>query len=435
MELDFKKMKNKRICVAVSGGVDSMVLLHLLKQNQALGKYTLCAVNFEHGIRGEESKEDSRFVANICKEWEIPLYFFEENCIERATREKQSLETSARAFRMEHYEQLITEEKADIIATAHHANDEAETVLFRICRGSSLTGASGIQENEKFLRPLLKVTKERIVEYAQRENIPFREDATNFEREATRNVLRLDVLPLLESRISGATANLARFAEIARDDDSLLYELSKELIVKSESEILVRYSEKTPLFRRACLSVMKELNIEKDYTFSHLQALFDLQTLKMGACITLPKGIEAKRVEKGIVFYEKKDKTEIKIYEEIPFTLGSFLIGDYEVTVGEIAPSEYDGKLLWIDKEKLLEVCVIRTRREGDVFRKFGGGTKTLKRYLIDKKIPKEDREIPLIAEKNGNRVYAIFGVEISEDVKTEGNSNPVYLTVKKYRR
>ena len=147
MELDLKKYQNKRICVAVSGGVDSMVLLYLLKRDTEKYGYSVSAVNFEHGIRGEESVADSLFVQETCKAWDVPLSFFVESCVERAKREKLSLETVARNFRRENYEKILKDGLADFIATAHHANDNAETVLFRLARGTSLSGAVGIRKN------------------------------------------------------------------------------------------------------------------------------------------------------------------------------------------------------------------------------------------------------------------------------------------------
>ncbi len=439
MALDLKKFNGKRICVAVSGGVDSMVLLHLLKERQAEYGYTLTAVNFEHGIRGETSLDDSRFVAKACEELQIPLIFFQENCIARATREKESVETAARNFRREGYEKILNEGLADYIATAHHGNDEAETVIFRLCRGASLSGASAMKaEKNAFIRPLLDKTKTEILAYAEQKGIAYRQDETNNERTATRNVIRLDVLPVLEETISGATRNLSRFAAIAAEDDELLYSLSERLIKRETDRIGVSFSEQKPLFRRACLSAMKELGIEKDYTFLHLEDLYRLQGLAVGARITLPKGVEAKKEKNGVFFYRAvTSETEAVGANPVAFTIGETRFGEYEIKVTETPPSDLEvEKVLRFDADKLPDSCVFRTRREGDLFRKFGGGTTTLKRYLINKKIPREERDMPLVAEENGATVYAISGVEVAEEVKiTNESKKVVYMTVKKYRR
>ena len=431
MNLDLSHYKDKRICVAVSGGVDSTSLLHYLISSQAEYGYQLCAVNFEHGIRGVDSVADSQFVERLCAEWGVELYSFSEDCIARAEREKASLETSARNFRNECYDKLLREGKADVIATAHHASDVAETVLFRISRGSALSGSVGIKQVENGrIRPFLNKTKSDILAYASAQNIPYREDSTNSQTDATRNALRLQVLPVLEERIPSAVKNISRFAATALEDDSFLYELSDSLLEQSKGGYKVRFSDKKPIFSRACLTAMKLLGIDRDYTQTHLNDLFSLQSLKIGASVTLPKNVVAVRGDGYISLGHKRDTKE-ETFVSIPFEKGSYRLGRYEICVLDECPTQPQfEKILRIDYEKLPADCVIRSRQEGDAFEKFGGGTKSLKRYMIDKKIPKEIRDLPVVAKDSV--VYAIFGVEISEKVKIHSQTqNTVYLTIK----
>lgn len=431
MDLEWSAFKDKRICVAVSGGADSTALLHYLKANEKALGYRLCAVNFEHGIRGEESVQDSLFVQKICKEWEVDLYCYAEDCPARAREEKTSLETAARNFRNEKYEELLKAGKADVIATAHHANDVAETVLFRLSRGSALSGAAAIKKYAKGrLRPFLSWTKTEILRYVAENKLPYREDSTNFQTDATRNALRLQVLPLIEDRIPSAVKNIARFAATAEEDDAFLYELAETLLIKNGRGYTVRFSDKKPIFTRACLRAMKLLGVEKDYTQTHLNDLFSLQGLCLGAMLTMPKGVFAKRESDGIFFYNKCSE-QPQGFEPHIFSEGSFTLGRYAICISKQLPiGEIFGKILRFDADKLPPDCVVRSREEGDFFEKFGGGTKTLKRYLIDKKIPKEMRDLPLIAM--GKEIYAIFGVEISEKIKIDAETkNPLYLTIK----
>lgn len=431
MNFDLSHYKDKRICVAVSGGVDSTSLLHFLKANEQEYGYRLCAVNFEHGIRGADSVADSKFVQELCLEWGVELYSYSENCVARAEREKTSLETAARNFRNDHYELLLNSGVADFIATAHHAGDVAETVLFRISRGAALSGAAAIKQVENGrIRPFLNKTKSEILAYANEQKIPYREDLTNGQTDATRNALRLQVLPVLEERIPSAVKNIARFALSAAEDDNFLYELSAQLLEQTKEGYKVRFSDKKPIFTRACLTAMKLLGIDKDYTQTHLNDLFALQTLKRGAKITLPQNVVG-ICENGYILLCYHKEEQEKIFAQIRLKKGKFQLGEYEICIADEAPKQtFSQKILRLDYAKLPKDCVIRSRLEGDLFEKFGGGTKTLKRYMIDKKIPQAIRNVPIIAKDNV--VYAIFGTEISEKVKIdESTKTAVYLTIR----
>ncbi len=421
--------------MAISGGEDSVALLHYLKSLEKEGEFSLLAVHCEHGIRGEESLEDMRFVEALCKEWSIPLFIFREDCVARAKREKESLETSARNFRYESFSTLLKQGKTDFIATAHHGGDEAETLLFRLARGSSLSGLKGMQEaNGGYLRPILSWSKEKIRRYIEENKLSYRVDSTNLLTDATRNKIRLEVLPALERAVNGATQNIARFALVAAADDELLYELSDALVERDGERITVLFSDKKPLFTRAALTAMKALGVEKDYTSAHLNAIFDLQKSERGAWLTLPKNIRAKKGEKGIVFSLGEEEIPLPVEKEQPFGEKSFDGGRYEVNISSTPISE-DGKwkILRLDGDKIPANAVFRFRREGDSIRRFGGGKKSLKKFFNEEKIPPKERaHLPIIADEEG-RVYAVCGVEIAEAVKVDADTkNPLYISLRR---
>ncbi len=429
--LNWEEFRGKRICVAVSGGSDSVALLHELKEYEHSRGYRLSAVHCEHGIRGEESVADMRFVQALCQRLEVPVYLFREDCIKRAKKNKESLETAARSFRYDSFETLLRENKADFIATAHHQNDEAETVLFRLARGASLAGMSAMKEkNGAFLRPFLFRSKRQILDYLQKKGISYREDSTNLQTDATRNKLRLEILPKLEEAIPGATGNIARFAQLAAEDDGLLYELSKGLLTAEEKGFTVAFSAQKSLFTRACLTAMKALALEKDYTAAHLEALFDLQRLERGARLHLPKDIRAERAEKGVRLYVYAKSELPPLPSEKIFSAEGFDGGRYEVKISSepFEVVETGWKDLRLDVEKLPKGAVFRFRKEGDYITCFGGGTKSLKKLFNERKIPVEERGyLPLIAEEKGGRVYAVCGVEISEQVKVDEATKAVF--------
>ena len=353
----------------------------------------------------------------------------------RAERDKESLETAARAFRIECFQRLLAENKADVIATAHHKNDDAETVLFRLLRGTSLTGVGGMSANNgRIIRPFLAWTRAEIEAYAKENGLDFCMDYTNLETDATRNKLRLQALPLLEDCVAGATENLTRFAKLASEDDDLLYRLSQELVAMENEGVLVRFSKEKPLFRRACLTALKMLGVEKDYTALHLENAYALQVLQRGAKQTFPKGVEAEKRENGVYFYRKREEIfEIKTSAK-PFTTQGFDGGRYQVIVADTPIlQDNEWRVLRLDKDKIPPAAVYRFREDGDYIRRFGGGTKTLKKFFNEEKTPVAEREfLPLIAEEHGE-VYAVCGVEISDAVKvTDSTKNTVYIAIKK---
>ena len=422
--------KNAKIAVAVSGGVDSVVLLDRLVALSAKQGFSLSVVHCEHGIRGQESVEDSAFVRGLAEKYGLPFVMFSEDCPALAVAMGVSLETAARAFRYRVFERLLADGGADYIALAHHLDDGAETALFRLCRGTSIGGVQGMQAvSGRYLRPLLDESKEEILAYAAANGLAYRTDKTNFERTATRNVLRLDVMPVLEQAIPGTKENLTAFAQQAKEDDEFLCALAERLVqtVNPENEQDTGWRVclgEMPLVRRACLMVLQRLGVEKDYTRKHLSALEGLFSLQTGAKVSLPKGLAAVRRYDNILFQKEEEiGGELPC---VPFQKGEFVWGRYALTVSDTPV----GGALFADGDKLAG-AVIRGRREGDTFRKFGGGEKPLKKYLIDKKIPQGLRDgLPILAV--GERVLAVFGVEISEDVKvTNATKNTVYLAVK----
>ncbi len=430
MKADISQYRDKKICVAVSGGADSMALLHYLSVHAAHWGITLCAVHCEHGIRGEASLEDARFVRDVCGAWGIELYSFSADCPSLAAARKVSLETAARQFRYGCFDRILREKKADLVATAHHCGDNAETVLFNIARGASLTGAGGISDREGYIRPFLSVTKEEILRYVTENGIAYRTDATNADERFTRNAIRVRVLPALEEAVPGAAGNISRFSRLAREDDALLYELSAALVNGSQGGYKVLFSDKKPLFRRACLTALKAMGAEKDYTATHLESLCALRTAKNGERLSMPENIWAVREYDGVAFY----RSRLKDVQEISFSVGVFSLAGKTFSVEECRSWSAEkcrtgeaGRVLYASMSRIPSSAVFRTRREGDLFHKFGGGEKKLKDFLIDRKIPRRERD-GLIVLADGSEVLAVLGVEISEKLKVSDGDAAVCL-------
>lgn len=426
MNSDLSKYAGMKICVAVSGGKDSMALLHYIYAHARAHAITLTALNCDHKIRGETSARDSAFVRGYCESLQIPLLSFEEDCPALARISHTSLETAARNWRRECYVKAARTYFADAVATAHHMNDNAETVLFNLARGGAVSGAAGITDSVfdgiEIIRPLIGCTRGEIDAYVFENNIPYVEDETNFTADCTRNKIRLEVLPLLEKAVPSAAEGLYRFSRLAAEDEKYFSDLIKKnaLVEKKPFGAEIKLCPQAVVFRRAAAYAVKNICNKKDYTSEHMQTLFSLQFAENG-----------KKFEfLGLTAYKENDK--IVLTETSAPPSGEAPFSEYNSTqfFGQpliISKTPADGKILTFDAEEIPDGAVIRFMRDGDVFTKFGGGTKKLGDYFTDKKIPLRLRRfIPLIAV--GNEVLAVCGVEISDKIKITPDTREEYF-------
>lgn len=398
--IDFSEFQGKKVGVAVSGGRDSMALLHLLLSHR--DGFSLFAIHCEHGIRGTASISDMEFVKDYCDRSGVPLFLFSEDCPFRAKNSRVSLETAAREFRYEAFGSLLSERKLDLILTAHHQADNVETVLFRLFRGTALSGVSGILDREGFARPLLHVSRSEIDRYVATNRIPYREDETNASLDASRNFIRNELIPLIEERFPAFSESIDRFSFLAREDEKLLSSLAEPL-VDGDSVLL---SDKFPLFSRAALIVLKRLGLDADYSTKHLSDLFALTQKENGKSVTLPRGIKAYREYDRITF--QKEASPIP---ETPFSMIPLI--DSDLGLGAFDP------------DKVPPSAVLRTRKDGDKFQPYKGHTKNLGDWMTDKKIPLKDRDlIPVLAD--GSEILVVCGYEISDKVKVSTDSKRI---------
>lgn len=407
--IDLSVYANRRICVAVSGGRDSMALLNFIYTHMREHGIVLSALNCDHKIRGKESKADSDFVKKYCAERNIPLTFFEWNSNEAKTEER------ARIWRRQCYEAVLNG-GAEFVATAHHMNDNAETVLFNLARGSSVSGLSGIYDSGKIIHPLVSCTRAQIDEYVLSNGVPYVDDETNFTENYTRNKIRLNVLPELEKAVSGTVKNIYSLSRLASEDEEYFKEqIEKRKILNfNKFGVTIRACESV-IFKRAALQAIKRFK-KKDYTQEHLKRLFELSSAEKGKKFEF-LGLTAYAEGGKIVLTEEN----ICLPVSIPFeTYRAEEIGGVKLVITEQKPDS--GKYLKADAFAIGKNAVVRFRRKGDRFKKFKGGEKSLGDYFTDEKIPLYLRDrIPLIAD--GSCVLAVCGVEISDAVKTDENT------------
>lgn len=423
MNIDLTPYKNKKICVAVSGGKDSMCLLHYMAMHSKEYGITLSALNCDHSIRGEESERDSAFVKAYCDGNSILCHTF------TWEGEKFLDEASARSWRMDCYAQIISEGKADLVATAHHMSDNAETVLFNLARGASLSGMTGICDNSllKIVRPLIGCTRQEIDEYIKENDLPYVEDSTNLLDDYTRNKIRHNVIPALEEAVPGAVKNIYRFSRLAAEDEEYFKRRVNEILVKrNDGSFLIKSCTEPVIFKRALRYILTYFG-KKDFTSAQMRTVYEMQWLNNGKRFIF-LGLVALREEGGVAVCKEQELTANSM--QLPFHQsivggqsigGQLFIADSEgnaaSAVSSLGLDEKQVKILRFDLDKIPESAVIRFKQKGDKFTKFGGGTKSLGDYLTDKKVPQSRRDnLPLVCD--GEKVLIIGGVEISNDVR-----------------
>lgn len=436
--INLANYSGKKICVAVSGGRDSMALMHYLKNNAETLSITLSALNCDHSVRGESSKRDSNFVKDYCESNGIPLAFFK-----RKDNLADKSEEACRKWRLACYVSAIENFSSlkptavygnftapDFIATAHHMGDNAETVLFNIARGSGSSGLCGICDGKQIIHPLICCTREQIDGYISKNSIPYVDDETNFTDCYTRNKIRRNVIPALEEAVPGAQKAIYRLSRIIGEDEEYFRQeiADRKLITFIDGGFKIAFCDKKALFKRACVYALSDLGIS-DYTFEHIERLYGLQNLENGRKFEF-LGFTAYSEDSVISVVKTRAKESLEIaFKEYA---GETFCGEKLIISNEKKCNSGE-KLLAFDPLKIPETAVIRFKRDGDRFEKFGGGTKKLGDFFTDRKIPVRLRKkIPLIAE--GSEIFAVCGVEISDKIKITDSTKKInYLICADY--
>jgi tRNA(Ile)-lysidine synthase len=425
MQIDLSQFlsSNQTIGVALSGGGDSMALLYYMLCESKKYHFNVIAINVEHGIRGQASKDDTNFVINYCKDNQIKLLTYSVDCPTYAKEHKLSLEQAGRILRYQCFSQALEGKACDKIATAHHLKDNFESVLFNLFRGTGLKGLIGIEENfkDKIIRPFLSVSKQEIEEYIKENSIPFVNDQTNFSDEYTRNAIRLNLLPEIEKLFPEAQKSVYRFSQIAKAENDYMHTQALNSISVIDNKVEIKLPQHDAILSRATLIALQTLGLNRDWEKAHIDSIIELATLKNSSKISLPNRITAVKEYDKITFYKDLNNAPVSL----PFSVGQIKFNQSELIIEQANESADLKSGLFCDGDKIPNGAVIRTRLDGDKFTKFGGGTKSLNDYLTDKKIPLMQRDnLALLALDND--VLAICGVAISDKIKVDKNTKNI---------
>ena len=418
-----------QVIVGISGGGDSVCLLFLLSKYQKRRPFHLLGIHVNHGIRGQEALRDQEYAKKLCERLGVPFTVYTYSVPAIAQQEKRSLEEAGRMVRRRAFEEKAASlGKKAVIALAHHENDNAETVLHNLIRGTKAAGMGGIRpiqeigEGVAYIRPLLKVTREEIETYLRQQQIPWMIDSTNQELEYTRNRIRHRIIPEMEKINPKAVSHIAQAADTFQAIEEYLtgqadmlyreyveqrengYWIRKELFL--EKELMQSYVIRMVLERAA--------DKKQDLTAFHVESILSLGKGRTGASVSLPGGVLASQVY-GDLYVRLPDSGEAPLKEL-----------ELEIFPWENQQIPEKTYTKWFDYDKIKSSLEIRHRKPGDFLTIADtGGRKKLKDYFIDCKIPREEREkLTLLAE--GSHILWVVGYRISQYYKVTSQTKTV---------
>lgn len=446
--------KEDSLVVGVSGGPDSVCLLHVLWSLKKDLNLNIVAVHINHMLRGIESKRDEDFVKKLCSELNIELHSISVDINSVSKQRRMSLEEAGREERYRHFEAVADSIDADRIAVAHNKNDQAETVFMNIIRGTGLDGLKGMDYvRGRIIRPLLDIERSDIEAYCKENNLNPITDSSNLENIYSRNKIRLGVIPYIDKLFEcNLVKSIDRMNGLLKDDidfiDTKVKKSYYNVVLRRENEEVelllgkikkMHIAVKRRMIRKAINEVKGNV---KGIESIHIESVIDMiESGRVGLRLDLP-GIKIGRTYDSIKFYKNEKQADtfdfaaelnIPGYTEIGdgnHLVEASFINDYNV-------SDYKGikgreLVQFFDYDKLVEGINIRKRKEGDYFKPINSnGTKKLKEYFIDNKIPREMRDnIPLIAK--GSEIIWIIGYKISDKFKVTENTKSVLKLIYK---
>lgn len=399
-----------RVVCALSGGADSMAMLWCLHSLQAELGITVSAAHFNHRLRGAEADRDEAFVRAFCAGHGIALTVGSADVAKYAAAHGKSVEEAARECR---YAFLLSL-PCDKLATAHTADDNAETVLLHLLRGSGLRGLCGIPPRRgSIVRPLLSVTREQVTAFLRAENIAWVEDSTNAEEFCARNRLRRRVMLELRALSPRFSEHLTAQSRLLREEDAYLDELAAALL-REENGVFAcaPLREAPPVLQRRALRLMTRRLLPQDVTFAHIAALQALLVSPdPSAQCDLPGGVIARRRYDGLELTRPSPET----FPETPLSVpgetilpvpGLRITCEIAENFEKIANTPFRFAI----KYDMITQSILRPRRSGDRMSTDGVHTKTLKKLFIERRVPRAQRGVTAVLA-SGSDVLAVAGI------------------------
>lgn len=408
------------VAVAFSGGADSTALLDILHKEG----YRVAAIHVNHLIRGAEADSDEEFCRSFCKERDIPFFSHRIDVPRETEKSGEGLEEAARRLRYAAIEETVSKEGITKVATAHHADDNAETIIFNLVRGSGAKGGCGIPPVRGiYVRPLIDITRDEVTAYCKENSLSYVTDSTNLSTDYTRNYIRHEIMPRLKQINPLAAQAMGRFSSHLRSDEQALEALvpekgtNRQTLASLPDALLSRYIRERCKEMGCSPSAVSVQLLMKDIRQGNRYLICDMGNDIVGVC------------DRDSVIFRKKitEDTQIRfIMEEGMASLDG--LGVFYCTKDKELAEEYRSSNnkahTYMNADKIKGGLNIRTRRNGDRYR-YCGMTHSLKKLFNSRKIPVEKRAtIPLVCDEED--IVWIPGFPPSDKVKTEKSDNNI---------
>lgn len=437
--------KGDSIVIGVSGGPDSVALFHALYELKRMYSLNIIVAHLNHLLRGEDSLKDERYVVKLAKKFNVPVIMKKTDVLKFSKEQHVTVEEAGRIARYNMFNRIAKDLKVDKIALAHHFDDQAETVLMRIIRGTGISGFGGIfpvreHKGLTVIRPLLECSKKEILNYLKLKKIKAREDKTNISEIYFRNRIRNELLPILEKKYNlQIRSHLVKFAEIARYQQDFIDKIAdniSERVFEPEPEIAgstelikdkIAYSHPAiqySIIRKAVLLTGCDL---AKFNFEHIDAILKLVESPEGNKeLHLPENMTVVKRYNKLIFI--KDRCDILKKKEYKYSLSEKGKTELRELGIKLKIEEFNkkirikksSKIAYFDKSGVSFPLFVRNRRIGDKFSPFGlgGKFKKLKDFFIDEKIPIEIRDtVPLLVDSK-DRILWVAGYRADDRFK-----------------
>jgi tRNA(Ile)-lysidine synthase len=430
IQQNFPFLKDKKLLIAISGGIDSVVLTHLLSELNL--DISLAHCNFN--LRGTESDLDTVFVKDLAKKLEINCFTtsFE---TERITKEnKESTQIAARNLRYAWFQEMRQEHNFDYILTAHHADDNLETFLINLTRGSGLDGFTGIPEmNGNIVRPLLRFSREEIEVFAKEEKISWRDDQSNTSTKYVRNKIRHQILPVLKeinpSLLDTFSKTIAHLQESTQIISDRIEEVSQKAVLKEKDITKFRIDEIQQLSNPKAYAYQ----LLKEYNFTEFNDVYNLLSAQAGKQVFSKTHVLLK--DRDFLILSKREVSSKhqeaqKLEFHIPKNTAE-ITDPIHLTFEEVAAQEIQNKkTIYLSKESLKLPLIVRKWQNGDYFYPLGMiGKKKLSKYFKDEKLSLLEKNNTWLLCNADNAIIWIIGMRKDNRFQTEKRSN-TYLKI-----